>query len=73
MVLLKNSYKIIKSILTILLIIISTTLFIDFFFGNLILNKLDPYLFRVNPEEFRNMTCDKIADSVSTFHKVYLF
>jgi len=26
--------------------------------------KLDPYLFRVNPEEFRNMTCDKIADSV---------
>ena len=44
MVLLKNSYKIIKSILTILLIIISTTLFIDFFFGNFILNKLDPYL-----------------------------
>ena len=44
MVLLKNSYKIIKSILTILIITLSTTLFIDFFFGNFILNKLDPYL-----------------------------
>ena len=44
MVLLKNSYKIIKSILTIVIITLSSTLFIDFFFGNFILNKLDPYL-----------------------------
>ena len=44
MVLLKNSYKIIKSILTIVIIALYSTLFIDFFFGNFILNKLDPYL-----------------------------
>ncbi|MFT4718598.1 MAG: hypothetical protein ACI9IL_000935 [Rickettsiales bacterium] len=25
--------------------------------------KLDPDLFRVNPEEFRNMACDKIENS----------
>ena len=44
MALLKKIYSIIKSTLTVLLITLSITLFIDYFFGNLMLNKLDPYL-----------------------------
>ena len=41
---LKSIYNFIKSILIILFITFSITLVIDFFFGKLILNKLDPYL-----------------------------
>ena len=44
MVFLKSIYNFIKSILIILFITFSITLVIDFFFGKLILNKLDPYL-----------------------------
>ena len=44
MALLKKTYLIIKTTFTVLLITLSITLFIDYFFGNLILNKLDPYL-----------------------------
>ena len=44
MVLLKSIYNFIKSILIILFITFSITLVIDFFFGELILDKLDPYL-----------------------------
>ena len=44
MVLLRNIFRLLRSTLIILLTTFSITLFIDFFFGKLILNKLDPYL-----------------------------
>ena len=48
MFLLKTFYRLVKSTLIILIITFSITLFIDFFFGKLILNKLDPYLSKTN-------------------------
>tara|TARA_B100001063_G_C16692964_1_gene518117 strand:+ start:122 stop:1243 length:1122 start_codon:yes stop_codon:yes gene_type:complete len=47
-ILIKNTFTLLRSALVVLLITFFITLFIDFFFGKLILNKLDPYLSKTN-------------------------